>query len=59
MLRNYLKYSGIWFGFVVNPYHWNFKFEQKSDQLFDDYVFFLNVYCGPAWIRIIIDNGKW
>ena len=59
MLRNYLKYSGLWAGFVLNPYHWNFKFELKSDDLFDDYIFFMQLYVGPIWIRIIIDNGKW
>jgi hypothetical protein len=58
MLRNYLKYSGLWMGFVLNPYHWNFKIEQ-TDHLFDDYLFYLSVYCGPIWIRIIIDDGSW
>jgi hypothetical protein len=59
MLKNYLKYSGLWLGFVLNPHYWNFKLEHKSDGLFDDYVFFLNVSFGPFWFRIIIDNGKW
>jgi hypothetical protein len=58
MLRNYLKHSGLWMGFVLNPYHWNFKIEYV-DELTDDYVFFLNVYFGPFWIRIIIDDGNW
>jgi hypothetical protein len=58
-LKNYLKYSGLWFGFVLNPYHWNLKLEFKTDNLIDDYVFFFNCYLGPVWLKIIIDDGKW
>jgi hypothetical protein len=58
MLRNYLKYSGLWMGFVLNPYHWNLKLEYK-DELADNYVFFLDAHFGPIWIRIIIDDGSW
>lgn len=58
-LKNYLKYSGLWMGFVLNPYHWNFSFHLHSDSIVDDYVFFMQCYVGPVWIRIIIDDGKW
>jgi len=58
-LKNYLKYSGVWMGIVINPYHWNFHFDFKSDHIIDNYIFFSQLYIGPFWIRIIIDDGKW
>lgn len=60
LFYEYLKYSGIWVGFVFNPYHWQFKYQTKSyevpnyDNLFDNCVYF-----GPIWIRVVIDDGKW
>jgi hypothetical protein len=59
MLKNYLKYSGLWAGFVLNPYHWNFKLEVDPPQLIDTYLFHFELYLGLIWIRIIIDDGSW
>lgn len=57
---NYLKYSGVWVGFVLNPYHWKFKYQTKSTEFPDcDNLFDNCLYVGPVWIRIIIDDGKW
>ena len=54
-ILNYLKYSGIWAGIVVNPFHWQFGFLKVSD----DYVFENCLSLGPIWIRVIIDDGRW
>ncbi len=61
---NYLRYSGVWVGFVLNPYHWEFKYTTKvptyqkewpdSDNWFDN-----KLSLGPVWIRVIIDDGKY
>lgn len=56
---NWLKYSGIWVGFAVNPYHWKFGWDKTSDHLEPRSVFENCVYAGPIWIRVIIDNGNW
>jgi hypothetical protein len=59
-ITKYLKYSGIWVGFVFNPYHWEFKYITKvkewpeSDNWFDN-----KLSLGPVWIRVIIDDGRW
>lgn len=51
---NWLKYSGIWVGFVLNPYHWKFSWDKTDAPCFDNCV-----YVGPVWIRVIVDNGQW
>jgi hypothetical protein len=58
-LKNYLKHSGLWAGFVLNPYHWNFKLEVDPPQLIDTYLFHFELYLGLIWIRIVIDDGNW
>ena len=60
MLKNYLKYSGLWAGFVLNPYHWNFKLEFKPYNMDEiSYIFFFELYIGPVWLRAIVDDGSW
>ena len=58
-LKNYLKHSGLWAGFVLNPYHWNFKLEVDPPQLIDTYLFHFELYLGLFWIRMVIDDGNW
>lgn len=60
MLKNLIKYSGLWMGFVLNPYHWEFKITNGSDGILeDDVIFGLAIHCGPIWIRVVIDDGTW
>lgn len=60
MLKNYLKYSGLWTGLVLNPYHWQLKIKTGSESILDDDVIFgLSIYFGPVWIRMVIDDGSW
>lgn len=59
MLKNYLKYSGLWAGFVFNPYHWELKFIRiKPDELNPNSNGFM-ISIGPIWIRGVIDDGTW
>jgi hypothetical protein len=59
MLKNYLKFSGMWMGFVLNPYHWEFKIQRiKPDESNPkNYGFMISV--GPFWVRGVIDDGTW
>jgi hypothetical protein len=58
-LLNYLRYSGLWAGLIVNPFHWEFRFEfLHPDELNPD-MKGIFVSLGPIWVRAIIDNGTW
>ncbi len=57
-MMKFLKYSGIWFGLVVNPYHWRFAIEKPHDAL-DQPLDGFAIYIGPVWMRVIIDDGSW
>jgi hypothetical protein len=59
MLKNYLKHSGLWFGLVVNPYHWEFKITKTRPTDLDPSLYTLFISFGPVWIRGVIDNGSW
>jgi hypothetical protein len=54
MVLKYLKYSGVWIGIVINPFHWQFGWYSGEEGLFDNAV-----HLGLIWIRIIIDDGNW
>jgi hypothetical protein len=58
-LKNYLKFSGLWAGFVLNPYHWNFKLEVNPPQDIDTYIFHFELYLGLVWLRVVVDDGTW
>jgi hypothetical protein len=59
MLKNYLKHSGLWVGFVLNPYHWEIRFVTTGPTDFDPAMYTLFISLGPIWIRGVIDNGNW
>jgi hypothetical protein len=57
----YLRYSGVWIGIVLNPFHWQPKIETK-DPLFNDMNpngKLLYISLGPLWIRIVIDDATY
>lgn len=57
---NWLKYSGIWIGIVLNPFHWRLKWERTRDgDSCLTHVFENCLYIGPFWLRVIIDDGRW
>lgn len=55
----YLKYSGIWCGVAVNPYHWQLKLENILPDDMNPKQNGVFISIGPFWIRIIIDDGSW
>ena len=60
MLKNYLKYSGLWAGFVLNPYHWNFKLEVNPQHEIDlKNIFHFELYLGLVWLKVVVDDGSW
>ena len=58
-LFNWIRYSGVWVGFVLNPFHWSFKWERESKEWPNDNVFENCLHLGPIWVRVIIDDGRW
>ena len=58
-LVNFLKYSGVWVGFVLNPYQWRFSITNGNESVLDDSLFELAIYAGPVWVRVVIDDGRW
>jgi hypothetical protein len=59
ILSKYLKYSGIWLGLVINPYHWEFRIEKFHPDELNPNLFGFFITIGPFWIRFIIDDGSW
>jgi hypothetical protein len=58
-LLNYLKYSGVWIGFVLNPYHWEVDMDLGGPTDTDPSMYFIYLTFGPVWCRIVIDDGRW
>ena len=63
-LLNWFKYSGVWIGFVFNPYQWepDLKLKTRNSLLTDHDVWgiiFLEINLGFVWLRVIIDDGRW
>ena len=56
---NYLKFSGVWISFAVNPYHWRlaYRFDRPNDT--DPAMYQFSITIGPLSVRAIIDNGSW
>jgi hypothetical protein len=58
-LKNCLKYSGLWAGFVLNPYHWDFKLRINPPHEIDTFLFHFELYLGLVWLRVVVDDGSW
>lgn len=56
---SYLKYSGVWVGVILNPYHWRFAWSRGTNEWPETYLFENCIYIGPIYIRVIIDDGSW
>jgi len=59
ILSNYILYSGIWTGFVFNPFHWDVRFEQLHPDDLNPNMRGVYVSLGPVWLRVVIDDGTW
>lgn len=62
---NWLKYSGLWVNFVLNPFHWLFDFDfggiyfgELVADADDTEWFWVHGLFGPVNFRIVIDDGK-
>lgn len=55
----YLKYSGIWLGVVINPYHWEFRLERITPDDLNPNQHGVFITIGPVWLRVVIDDGSW
>lgn len=58
-LINYLKYSGVWMGIILNPFHWSFQLQLLKPTDMDPQQHGLYANFGPFWIRMVIDNGTY
>jgi len=57
--NNYIKNSGIWITFALNPCHWKLDFAtvQPDDMNPKAHGFFVAIL--PLSVRIIVDDGSW
>ena len=58
-LSKFVRYSGIWVSFVLNPYHWRLVFEfMQPDELNPKMRgFYFSLL--PLTVRIVVDDGTW
>jgi hypothetical protein len=56
-LINIAKYSGVWVGVVFNPYHWHPRFSLNCND--ENYIMYLEINIGLAWLRVTLDDGRW
>jgi hypothetical protein len=62
MLKNFLDYvrfSGIWVSFALNPCHWRLSgsFHKPTDT--DPSMYAIYITVGPLSVRTVLDNGTW
>lgn len=58
-LVNYLKYSGVWVSFALNPYHWRLSFKCETPTDMDPAMYIVNIAIGPVNVRALLDDGSW
>ena len=58
-LNKYAKYSGVWVGFAINPYHWTVRYEQLHPDDLNPNMRGVYISVGPIWVRLILDDGAW
>lgn len=59
ILSKYIRYSGVWLGCIINPFHWSVTFDfLHPDELNPNMRGFYACF-GPFWIRVILDDGSW
>jgi hypothetical protein len=58
-LSKFVRYSGIWVSFVLNPYHWRLEFKfMHPDELNPNMRgFFVSLL--PLTVRVVVDDGTW
>ena len=58
-LSNYIRYSGIWVTFGLNPCHWNFQFEFLHPDELNPKMLGIYVVLAFMSVRVVIDDGSW
>lgn len=58
-MKKWLKYSGIWVTFALNPFHWRINYESHGSTDMDPAMKLIIVTIGPITIRIVIDDGSY
>lgn len=58
-LSKYIRYSGIWVGLVINPFHWDFRSEFLHPDDLNPNMRGVYISIGPIWARFVLDNGSW
>ena len=56
---NWLKYSGVWITFALNPYHWRVDFDMHGPDDMDPARHVICATVGPLTVRIVIDDGSY
>ena len=61
-LRNlikYVQYSGIWIGFVLNPFHWRLGYASGRDEIMGPNSYFVKITLLCVGLNVVIDDGSW
>lgn len=56
---NWLKYSGVFMTFALNPYHWRLGCEWGQDEIMGPKSHYFRLMLLPIGINIVIDDGQW
>jgi len=59
ILSKYIRYSGIWVSFALNPFHWRVSFEFMHPDELNPNMRGVFVSLLPISVRIIVDDGSW
>jgi hypothetical protein len=59
ILSKYIRYSGIWVSFAINPFHWRVNFEFMHPDELNPNMRGVFISLLPISIRIIVDDGSW
>lgn len=56
---NWIRYSGLWITFILNPFHWKFYFNTSTDILAGPNQQQYQLQLAFVSIRLVVDNGDW
>lgn len=55
-MLDFIKYSGIWIGFVLNPFYWQPDIKYLTFTKHYGIIYF-EVNLGLVWFRFVLDDG--
>jgi hypothetical protein len=59
ILSKYIRYSGVWVSFALNPFHWRVSFEFMHPDELNPNMRGVFISLLPISLRIIVDDGSW